>query len=171
MINIRTSSGNPIEKALRERAARGRAAMRPWGRSVEGAIRYFLPVIEEVKPVLTWNDIASVLAEAGIAWRNGRPVSGADLRSIVHRLRVKTKAEGKLTYSIGPEGRREGNFSTENDVLSSLGKTENKKTNASQELFDRARILKEMARSAAERYSPKALSGGSVVERESSSKI
>jgi hypothetical protein len=143
-----------VEKALRERAMRRRSAAPTWGRTVEGAVRAVLPVIEEVKPDLTWDEIAGVLAEAGVSWRNGRPVSGADLRSVVHRLRMRARAasvgvshEGmRPTSGVGSEGApRKGQRGSpmEGTKAADAGG------------MDRTRILREMARAAFERRNPR----------------
>lgn len=142
-----------VEKTLRERASRGRAAIPSWGRTVEGAIRAFLPVIEEVKPLLTWDEIAEVLAEAGVAWRNGRPVSGTDLRSVVHRLRIRAKAEGVA----GPEPGRvvlSREVLREKPTQGTQGRAAEAAGTRGPESMDRARILREMARAASERSAP-----------------
>jgi hypothetical protein len=155
-----------VENTLRERALRRRSAAPVWGRTVEGAVRAFLPVIEEVKPELTWDEIASVLAESGVAWRNGRPVSGADLRSVVHRLRMRARA---ASVERGSEGMRqasgigsEHHAATLREGRSGVPSEALKATDGGG--VDRARILREMARAASERRDPRSLEKGVAAE-------
>jgi hypothetical protein len=155
-----------VENTLRERALRRRSASPVWGRTVEGAVRAFLPVIEEVKPELTWDEIASVLAESGVAWRNGRPVSGADLRSVVHRLRMRARA---ASVERGSEGMRqasgigsEHHAATLREGRSGVPSEALKATDGGG--VDRARILREMARAASERRDPRSLEKGVAAE-------
>lgn len=142
-----------VEKTLRDRASRGRAATPSWGRTVEGAVRALLPVIEEVKPLLTWDEIAEVLAEAGVAWRNGRPVSGSDLRSVIHRLRLRARAEGVATPPSG-RGILSGEVRREELSREASGHAAEGTGAGGPEGMDRARILREMARAASERRAP-----------------
>jgi hypothetical protein len=130
---------------------------------VEGAIRAVLPVIEEVKPDLTWDEIAGVLAEAGVAWKNGRPVSGADLRSVVHRLRMRARA---ASAGISPERARPASGADSERSLREKRlevPTEAAKADESGGI-DRARILREMARAAFERRDPRSSEKGVAAE-------
>ena len=142
-----------VEKALRDRAYREKTATPSWRRTVEGAVRTFLPVIEEVKPLLTWDEIAKVLAEAGVAWRNGRPISGSDLRSVVHRLRLRARAE---EVKLRPSGRNllAGEVRGETPYQGSPRHGTEGAEAGSPEGIDKARILREMARAASERRVP-----------------
>jgi hypothetical protein len=152
-----------VEKMLRERAVRRRSATPVWGRTVEGAIRAVLPVIEEVKPDLTWDEIAGVLAEAGVAWRNGRPVSGADLRSVVHRLRLRARA---ASVGASPEGTRPASGAGSERPLrrERMGVPAEGTKAADAGGIDRARILREMARAAFERRDPRYSEKGVAAE-------
>jgi len=153
-----------VEKTLRDRASRGRAATPSWGRTVEGAVRVFLPVIEEVKPLLTWDEIAKVLAEAGVAWRNGRPISGSDLRSVVHRLRLRARAEGAAAPPSG-RGILAGEMRGEVPSQRAPERAAEGAGTGVLEGMDRARILREMARAASERRAPtSSLAKGIAVE-------
>jgi len=148
-----------VEKTLREHAMRRRSESRAWGKTVEGAIRAVLPVIEEVKSDLTWDEIAKVLADAGVAWRTGRPVSGADLRSVVHRLRLRARAR---SASASPEmmyatPRVDSERSSQRGRLEVLADG-TKATGA--EGIDRERILREMARAAFERRHSRSIEKG-----------
>lgn len=159
-----------VEKALRERASRGRSTTPSWGRTVEGAVRAFLPVIEEVKPDLTWDEIAGVLAEAGVAWRNGRPVSGSDLRSVVYRLRLKARAEGASAVTAPAKSGASvtrGSIPSEGDAAVRPRREEAKVL----EGVDRGRILREMARAASERRVSNSFPAASVAAETSGAKM
>ncbi len=138
-----------LEKNLRDRANSVKTL--PFGRtqSVEGVVRNLLPVIEEVKIQLRWDDIAEVLAEGGVAWKNGRHISGQDLRCIVHRLRGKTggKNISPQASSFGMNEPKSGVSSMES--LTSPA-TPDRPSPVSVETRH-SRVLKEMARAAAER--------------------
>lgn len=49
----------------------------------------------------TWNAVAALLAEEGLAWRNGKPVSGSQLRALVSEVRASERRRTARRQGIG----------------------------------------------------------------------
>ena len=158
---------------LRNRAAGKTEPKRGQPGSVQGFVRRHLDVIREVKDKLSWDEIAEEFARDGLRWKNGNFVTGRDLRTIFSKIGGKADQHEPAAMDADKapvfSGTRAGRSVSDNPVAphrtgNQISKTSGEKskpevpvqagrgtTPSKSNDGDRERILREMARAAAER--------------------
>jgi hypothetical protein len=93
-----------IMDRLRQQAARAADLARESAirRGVRPFVRLHCEQLAALRSVVgTWNAVAALLAEEGLAWRNGRPVSGSQLRALVSEVRASERRRTAKRQGIG----------------------------------------------------------------------